>query len=119
MAEIPTAQPARSVPNFRTGDLRVERAIQAYWRRNVRLMLLLLVIWAAVGLGAGVLFADTLSSVRIGGFPLGFWFAQQGSIVVFVLLILVYAVAMNRMDRRHHEELAAGAPGPEGEGRPA
>lgn len=118
MAEFPTAQSARSAPPLRTGDPRVERAIQAYWRRNVRLMLLLLSIWAAAGLGAGVLFADTLSSVRIGGFPLGFWFAQQGSIVVFVLLILVYALAMNRMDRRHHEELAAGAPGLDGEERP-
>ncbi len=67
----------------------------------------LLAIWAAVSLGCGVLFADVLNAWRIGGFPLGFWFAQQGSIIVFVLLILVYALAMTRLDRAHHEELEA------------
>lgn len=71
-------------------------------------MAVLLVIWAAVGLGAGVLFADVLDSVRLGGYPLGFWFAQQGSIIVFVVLILVYALMMNRLDREHHEELESG-----------
>jgi putative solute:sodium symporter small subunit len=77
-----------------------------YWRSNLRLMAVLLLIWAAVGLGAGVLFADTLNQWHLGGYPLGFWFAQQGSIIVFVLLILVYAVKMNRMDAAHHAEMA-------------
>lgn len=72
-------------------------------------MAVLLLIWAAVGLGAGILFADSLSSYRIGGFPLGFWFAQQGSILVFVALILAYAVIMNRLDRKHHEDLEMAA----------
>ena len=65
----------------------------------------LLVVWAAVGLGCGVLFADALNAVRLGGFPLGFWFAQQGSILVFVLLILVYGLVLNRLDADHHREL--------------
>jgi len=85
-----------------------ERAlVDRYWRRNVRLMAGLLAVWAAVSLGCGVLFADALNAWRIGGFPLGFWFAQQGSIIVFVVLILVYALAMTRLDRQHHAELAA------------
>ncbi len=79
--------------------------IDRYWRTNVRLMSSLLVVWAAVSLGCGVLFVDALNAYRLGGFPLGFWFAQQGSIIVFVVLILIYAVAMTRLDRQHHEEV--------------
>jgi putative solute:sodium symporter small subunit len=86
-------------------DPQIVAAIDRYWRSNVRLMAVLLVIWAVAGLGCGVLFADALNGFRLGGFPLGFWFAQQGSIVVFVLLILVYGLAMNRLDARHHREL--------------
>jgi putative solute:sodium symporter small subunit len=74
-----------------------------YWRANVRIMAILLLIWASVGLGCGVLFADTLNQWSLGGFPLGFWFAQQGSILVFVLLILVYALLLNRLDRRYRQ----------------
>ena len=77
-------------------------------------MAVLLVIWAVAGLGCGVLLADRLNAYSIGGFPLGFWFAQQGSIVVFVLLILVYALLLNRLDARHHvelEEIARGGAG--------
>ena len=85
-------------------DARREIA-RRYWRSNLRIMVALLVVWAGAGLGCGVLFADTLSSIRLGGYPLGFWFAQQGSIVVFVLLILVYALALNRLDAKHHAEL--------------
>ncbi len=76
-------------------------------------MSVLLAIWAIVGLGCGVLFADTLSGLRIGGFPLGFWFAQQGSILVFVVLILVYAVVLNRLDARYRR-----TPPDRGEGDP-
>ena len=82
-------------------------AIDAHWRRNVRLMTGLLAVWAFVGLGCGVLFAEWLNRFSLGGFPLGFWFAQQGSILVFVVLILVYALAMDRLDRRHHADLEA------------
>ncbi len=94
MAETPDAR-----------DPRVTAAIGRYWRKNVTIMAILLLIWAAVGLGAGVLFADSLNAFYLGGYPLGFWFAQQGSIIVFVLLILVYAVLLNRLDRVYHREL--------------
>ena len=87
-------------------DPRVAAALRRYWRRNVTWMIGLLAIWATVSLGCGVLFADQLNARRIGGFPLGFWFAQQGSILVFVVLILVYAIVMNRLDRRHHDEMS-------------
>jgi len=75
-------------------------------------MSVLLAIWAFVGLGCGVLFADTLNQFTLPGtgYPLGFWFAQQGSIVTFVVLILIYALAMNRLDRIHHEEREALGP---------
>jgi len=86
-------------------DPRVRAAIDRYWRQNLRIMAVLLAIWAFVGLGCGILFADVLNGFHLGGFPLGFWFAQQGSIVVFVLLILVYCVLLNRLDDRHHEEI--------------
>ncbi|AWV05937.1 DUF4212 domain-containing protein [Marilutibacter maris] len=70
-----------------------------YWRANLRLMTILLVIWAAVSFGAGILFVDALNAIRIGGFKLGFFFAQQGSIYVFVVLIFYYAWRMNRLER--------------------
>ena len=83
-------------------------------------MAVLLAVWAAVGLGGGVLLADVLNQFRLGGFPLGFWLAQQGSILTFVALILVYALALNRLDDRHRRELeglrrvgSAGTPGTE------
>ncbi len=78
---------------------------QRAWRANLRLTLILLSIWAFVGLGCGVLFADYLNAWKIGGIPLGFWFAQQGAIIVFVILILVYAIMMNRMDRQHRKTM--------------
>ncbi len=86
-------------------DPRVVDAIDRYWRKNVQVMAILLLVWAVAGLGCGVLFADTLNRFNLGGFPLGFWFAQQGSIVVFVLVILVYGLVLNRLDAEHHREL--------------
>ena len=62
---------------------------------------LLLVIWACVSYGLGVVLVEPLNAIKIRGFPLGFWFAQQGSIYVFIVLIAVYAVAMDRLDRRY------------------
>lgn len=78
----------------------------AYWKANIRLVMVLLAIWFAVSYGAGILFADWLDQFRIGGFKLGFWFAQQGSIYVFVGLIFYYVWRMNRLDREHdvHED---------------
>ena len=83
------------------------QALRRYWRTNIRFMAVLLGLWALAGLGAGILFADTLNAYRISGtgFPLGFWFAHQGSIIVFVLLILAYCLYMNRLDKRHRREL--------------
>ncbi len=87
----------------------IHAALERYWRANLKIMAILLVIWAVVPFGFGILLADWLNQFRLPftGFPLGFWFAQQGSIVVFVICILVYCVAMNRLDRRHHAELEA------------
>ena len=83
--------------------------LKRYWRSNLILMGALLMVWAMVGLGCGVLFADYLNQWQLPGtgYPLGFWFAQQGSIITFVALILVYALTMNRLDRIHHEEREA------------
>ena len=74
---------------------------RAYWRTNLRYLIVLLAVWFAVSFGCGILFVDQLDRVRLGGFRLGFWFAQQGSIYVFVVLIFVYVWLMNRLDRRY------------------
>ena len=87
-------------------DPAVRDCLRRYWRSNLIIMAVLLALWAAAGLGCGVLWADHLNAWRIGGIPLGFWFAQQGSILAFVLLIFVYAVLLNRLDRKHRDELA-------------
>ena len=90
-------------------DERVRAALDRYWRSNLRIMAGLLVLWAFVSFGCGILFADWLDQFRLPftGFPLGFWFAQQGSVAVFVVCILIYCLAMNRLDRSHHDELEA------------
>ena len=71
---------------------------QQYWKKNVRVLVVLLSIWAVTSLGAGVLFIEPLNQIVILGFPLGLWFAQQGAIYTFVILILIYAVWMDRID---------------------
>jgi putative solute:sodium symporter small subunit len=73
---------------------------RAYWRRNLAYVAVLLAIWAAVSYGCGILFAEELNAYRFpgSGFKLGFWFAQQGSIYTFVVLIFVYVRLMNRLD---------------------
>lgn len=75
----------------------------AYWRANLRYLALLLGIWFLVSYVCGILLVDPLNQLRLPGtgFPLGFWFAQQGSIYVFVVLIFVYVALMNRLDRAH------------------
>lgn len=75
-----------------------------YWRANIRLLLVLLSIWFAVSFGAGILLRDWLDQWRIGGYPLGFWFAQQGSIYAFIILIVVYVRRMERIEREHGDE---------------
>ena len=69
-----------------------------YWRRNVRLMAVLLTIWALVSFGAGILFVEPLNEIVVAGFPLGFWFAQQGAIITFVAIIAVYVWRMDKLD---------------------
>ena len=69
-----------------------------YWRRNLQYLGILLSIWFLVSFGFGILLREPLDAIRLGGFKLGFWFAQQGSILVFVVLIFVYVRLMNRLD---------------------
>ena len=85
----------------------VRASLKRYWRKNIILTIILLTFWAAAGLGCGVLLADRLNLYKLPGtgFPLGFWFAHQGSIIIFVILILVYCLFMNRLDTKHHNEL--------------
>jgi putative solute:sodium symporter small subunit len=78
----------------------VEIDAKAYWKAVIRLTVSLLAIWFAVSFGAGILVRDWLDQFYIGGAPLGFWFAQQGSIYVFVGLIFYYCVAMRRLERK-------------------
>lgn len=103
MADPSSSQPDNSLD---LEDPRISASIDRYWRSNVIVMAVLLTIWAVVGLGCGVLFADVLNQYRLGGYPLGFWFAQQGAVFTFVLIILVYAILLNRLDAKHRKELA-------------
>ena len=73
----------------------------AYWRANIGLVKVFLVIWALASFGCGILFRPLLSSIEVGGTDLGFWFAQQGAILVFLVLIFLYAGIMNSLDRKH------------------
>ncbi|BBO26108.1 membrane protein [Alteromonas sp. I4] len=73
----------------------------AYWKENLSLLAKLLVIWFVVSFGCGILFVDVLNNIQFFGFKLGFWFAQQGAIYVFVALIFVYMAKMNAMDKKY------------------
>ncbi len=79
---------------------REDDAAQAYWQANVRLLITLLVAWFAVSFGLGIILAPWLNLIQLGGVPLGFWFAQQGSIYGFIAIIFIYVVRMNALDRR-------------------
>jgi len=74
---------------------------QAYWKENIRTILSLLVVWFIVSLGAGVLFINQLNAIEISGVKLGFWFAQQGSIYAFVILIFIYVYKMGKIDKKY------------------
>ena len=78
----------------------------AYWRANLQLVAICLLVWFVSSYVFGILLVEQLNAIRIGGFQLGFWFAQQGSIYIFVLLIFFYAWRMNRIDNKHdvHED---------------
>lgn len=79
---------------------------EAYWKANIRLVVQLLVVWFVVSYGFGIILADVMNSIKVGGVGLGFWFAQQGSIYVFLILIFIYAKKMNALDRKFgvHED---------------
>lgn len=79
---------------------------QAYWKATLGLLTKVLIIWFAVSYAAGILFAGPLNGIKLGGYPLGFWFAQQGSIYVFIALIFYYARKMGQIDRQFdvHED---------------
>ena len=81
-----------------------EQQAKEYWRRNVSLMVKLLVVWFVVSYGCGIILFDVLNGIQIGGYKLGFWFAQQGSIYVFVVLIFYYARKMGQLDREFDVE---------------
>lgn len=80
------------------------RERNVYWHQNLRLIAILLAIWALVSLGAGILFVDRLNAFTIGSLPFGFWMAQQGAIYVFVVIVFAYARVMDRIDRDHHAD---------------
>lgn len=99
--------PPSDTPAPPPNDPEVQAALDRYWKTNLTVMAVLLTVWAIVGLGCGVLIADWLNQFKLGGYPLGFWFAQQGSIITFVLIILTYCLLLNRLDKKHHEEMRA------------
>lgn len=78
-----------------------QKHAKAYWRENLKYLVILLSVWFIVSYGCGILFREELNTIRLGGFKLGFWFAQQGSIYVFVVLIFVYVRLMNKLDKKY------------------
>jgi len=80
--------------------------LKDYWKRNLLYLVVLLTIWFLCSYGAGIIWKDSLDTIKLGGFKLGFWFAQQGSIYVFCILIFVYVWLMNKLDKEYdvHED---------------
>ena len=77
---------------------------ESYWKENLSIMLKLLAVWFVVSYGAGILFIEQLNAITFMGFKLGFWFAQQGSMYVFIALIFVYVKKMNDLDKKYNVE---------------
>lgn len=75
-----------------------------YWNANLVIVIFLLSIWFLSSFGAGILFSDYLDNFKIGGFKLGFWFSQQGSIISFVFIIVLYCFLMNKLDKKYNSE---------------
>ena len=75
--------------------------LKKYWKRNLLYLLLLLTVWFVISFGCGIIFVDELNQIRIGGFKMGFWFAQQGAIYGFIVIIFVYTFLMNRLDKKY------------------
>ena len=78
----------------------MKKDLEKYWRKNLQYLMILLAIWFIAGFLLSIVFAEELNYIKIGGFKLGFWFAQQGSIYIFVILIFVYVRLMNRLDKK-------------------
>jgi len=93
---------------MKKGRKRMAKEKRSYWSTTLRLLGIILAIWAGVSLGLSIILAPFLNHFHLGGYPLGFWFAQQGSIYIFIVLIFVYARLMGRIDRKFdvHEESA-------------
>ncbi len=81
-------------------DIEKKRA-KEYWRENLKYLVILLSVWFLVSFGFGILFKESIDVIKLGGFKLGFWFAQQGSIYVFVILIFIYIRLMNKLDKKY------------------
>jgi putative solute:sodium symporter small subunit len=79
----------------------MNKNFESYWKRNKKYLFILFSIWFLISYGCGIIFVDYLNTIRIGGFKLGFWFAQQGSIYVFVALIFTYVKLMNKLDKEY------------------
>jgi putative solute:sodium symporter small subunit len=78
-----------------------ESKSKAYWKENIRYLFILLAVWFLVSFVAGIMLKDVLNDFRLGGFKLGFWFAQQGSMYIFVILIFIYVRLMNKLDKKY------------------
>ena len=81
-----------------------EKSASNYWKANIKLVFSLLCIWFLISFGGGILFVDFLDGIRFGGFKLGFWISQQGSIFVFIALIFTYIRAMDKLDSQYKQE---------------
>jgi putative solute:sodium symporter small subunit len=81
-----------------------QRRLRAYWRANTILIRNLLLVWGFVSLGCSILLVPILNNFSFGGVPLGFWMAQQGSIFIFVILIFIYAIQMDKLDRKYRRK---------------
>jgi putative solute:sodium symporter small subunit len=93
-----------------------DSSANSYWKANIRLVLSLLFVWFFISFGCGILFVDALDTIRFGGFKLGFWIAQQGSIFVFVALILIYIRAMDKLDSKYDLDASTESANPAQEG---
>ena len=79
----------------------IKNKSKAYWKDNIRYLLILLSVWFLVSFGAGIIFKNFLNEFKFGGFKIGFWFAQQGSMYVFVILIFIYVRLMDKLDKKY------------------
>lgn len=90
--------------SLKVNDSSSSKSLKAYWKKNLQYLSILLVIWFLVSYGAGILFVNSLNEIQIGGFKLGFWFSQQGSIFAFLIIIFIYIRLMNKLDRDFNVE---------------